>query len=165
MDKKDEIKFWFLKKTYVIVGAIITGFILALASRGGERFNHNQNETVKFDGLEYSIIRVEKKAYDLYEDYIDLKVTFKIKNTSKETKSYSSWNFGVTNKKGEEITKAGVITNDGTYLKSGDLDPGKEVEGAISWIVKKDATDIRVRYTKDFLTNSNKYDFQWSLDK
>ena len=163
-NKKDDIKFWFFKKIYVLVTALIAGVIIGLASLGGERFNHKQNETIKFEGVEYSITKVERKPVDLYEDYVELKVTIKIKNKSKETKSYSSWNFSVTNKKEEEITKAGMVTDDGTYLKSGDLEPGEEIEGALSWFIKKDATDIRVRYVKEMFNTSGKYDFQWSLD-
>ena len=81
-----------------IIAIIVSAIVITTFSKG-ETNIYKQKETVKYDGAEYSITKVEKKPYELDEDYYVLKITIKINNTSNtnannnKTKTKSiSWN-------------------------------------------------------------------------
>lgn len=160
---KEIIKEKLLKYSLAFVGGLLIVIIPAMSFRG-ETNIYKQNETAKFNDVEYKIIKVEKLPYDLDEDYDQLKVTIKISNTGKSTVKYNDFNFSIANKNNEDIAKNGLFYDDGTYLDSGSLDPGKSVEGAVSCLIKKDAKDLRIRYYENLLSKANEYAFQWAID-
>lgn len=161
---KDEIEIKVIKFGITAVVTIIATLLTAIFFKGGELKLYKQNETVKYKDVEYSIVKVEKNQSKIYEDYNDLKVTFKITNKSKSTAKYSSFDYYITNKNNENVGRGSIVEDDGTFLDSGDLEPGESVVGAISFCIKKDATDLRVRYSEELLKTVDKFDFQWALD-
>lgn len=165
---KEKIKDWLeeksIKLALSIIGTILMTLVAISAAKGEVKI-YKQNDIVKYEGAEYRITKVEKREHDLYEDYYDFRVTVKITNTSKKDIEYDSHNYYIANKDGEDIAKAGMAYDDGTYLESGTLKPGESVEGVVSWNIKKDAKDIRVRYFKDIiLATKDDFEFQWKIN-
>lgn len=163
IETKERIKEKLLKLALMAVGMVLFAIVTVVFS-GGETKLYKQNEAVKYEGAEYKIIKIEKEQHDLYEEYNNFKVTIKITNTSKETVKYSDMNYYLVNINGEEVTKPGLAVDDGTYLENGSLKPGESIKGVISWIVKKDAEDLRIRYYKSLFSKDNEYEFQWALE-
>ena len=163
-ETKENIKYRLLKLSLSLVGVVLFTIIAVVSSRGEVKI-YKQDDTIELDGVEYEIVKLEKNEDELDDDNNDLKVTIKITNNSKKTVEYSKLNYFLINRDGEEVTKPGLARDDGTFLGSGELEPGEEVKGAISWTVKKNAKDLRIRYYKNsFFSKDNEFEFQWELD-
>lgn len=146
-----------------IIAIIVSAIVITTFSKG-ETNIYKQKETVKYDGVEYSITKVEKKPYELDEDYYVLKITIKINNTSNTTVNYSYYNYSLTNNKDEDITKAAFIYDEDPSLDSGSLEPGESIEGIVFWAVKKGSNNLRVRYYDNILSKTDEFKFQWSIN-
>ncbi len=167
-EKKQKIKDYIEEKAIkyglIIIGILATMAITYFSSKGEVKI-YKQNKAVEYEGAEYKITKVEKLQDELHEDYYDLRVTVKITNIGKKEIEYSHTNFYISNKAEEKITVPGLVEDDGTLLESGTLAPGENVEGIISWNVKKDAKDLRIRYFTDIIkANKGEFEFQWALD-
>ena len=133
----------------VIVGVEVIG--------GNDNRSYSQDETVTYEGVKYSITKVET-------DDECIMVTVKINNKSDKTVSYDDLYFNLLNQKGKQFDKKPLVIDDGTILPSGKLKPNEKVEGKIVWL-KEDYKNLRVRYYENSLmADIDDYKFEWSLD-
>lgn len=141
-------------KVIIIIAIVIVGIEII---GGNYKRNYLQDETVTYEGVKYSITKVET-------DDECIMVTIKINNKSDKTVSYGDLDFVLLNQKGKQFDKKPLVIDDGTILPDGKLKPNEKVEGKIVWL-KQDYKNLRVRYYENILMDDiDDYKFEWSLD-
>ena len=141
-------------KIIIIIAIVVVG--IKIIGGNGSR-NYSQDETVTYEGVKYSITKVDT-------DDECILITVRINNKSDKTVSYGDIYFSLLNQKGEQFDKKPLVVDDGTILPSGKLKPNEKVEGKIIWL-KKDYKNLRIRYYENVLMNDiDDYKFEWSLD-
>lgn len=120
-----------------------------------EKTEFAQGETVNFKGVEYTVTNVEKtkgneidSAKDGYEYVI---VSIKIENKSDEKIPYSSLNWKMENSNGQEEGEAITIVDSDTALDIGELNPGGNVEGTISFEEPEGDTGLKLNFYDNIL--------------
>jgi hypothetical protein len=158
-------------KVLLILGVIfiISGlFIIMGGSEEEFKTDYTQEEVVTYEGVNYSIIKVEKtqgnnEFWKPKEGKEFVKVTIKIENNSDDKISYNTLDWQMVNADGVEDS-FGTFTadeNDDEMLSSGELEPKGKVEGALVWEQKIGDDNLRLRYY-DNMFNSD-YTFQFKL--
>ena len=163
------------KKQSHIVGWILLGVLILLivsCAMGGEeevpfQKDYSQNEVVTYEGVNYSILKVEKTQGnnefikpDDGNEYV--KVTIRIENNSNEKISYNALDWQMVNADGVEDAWGTITADDDKELSSGDLDAGGKVEGVLVWEQKIGDDNLRLRYYGDIFDEG--YTFQFKLD-
>lgn len=146
------------RRWYTVFFAIIIFPIIIISITGCEKRGYLQDETITYNGGEYSITKVSKD-----DEYIV--VTIKIKNISDKDLKYSDFNFIMLNQSGKQVDVKSLGVDDGTVLNNGTLKPNEEVEGTITWLQDKKNKSLRIRYYENpIMTEIDDYEFEWSLD-
>ncbi len=174
--KKQGMKLW-----KIILGVIVVvGVIGAIAGGGSkkpsskeaegndgsnstekneEKTEFAQNETVVFEGVEFTVTNVEKTTGSQYdtskEGYEYVIVTVKIENKSEEKISYNSLNWKMENSKGQETDTAFTIVDTDTALNSGDLNAGGMIEGTLTFEEPQGDTGLKLNYYDNALFDDN----------
>ena len=147
-----------IRKLYIFLVAIIIFPIIIISITGCEKRGYLQDDTITYNGGEYSITKVSKD-----DEYIV--VTIKIKNISDKDLKYSDFNFIMLNQSGKQVDVKSLVVDDGTVLNNGTLKPNEEVEGTITWLQDKKNKSLRIRYYENpIMTEIDDYEFEWSLD-
>ena len=159
-----------------IVKWILLGvFVLLLIScfAGGEekedfKKDYKQNEVVTFEGVNYSITKVEKtkgsnEYFQAKEGYEFVKVTIKIENNSDKKISYNALDFQMVNGDGVEASIYSITAEEDVMLDFGELDAGGTVEGVIIWEQKENDNNLKLRYYDNVLFD-DEYTFQFLLN-
>ncbi len=96
-----------------------------------------QTETAIDEGVNYSIVNVEKFAKKEYSEakagYEYVLVKVKIENKSDKKISYNPYDWKMQNSLGQEIDSTYVFASNDTRLNSGDLLTNGIIEGTIVW--------------------------------
>ncbi len=146
------------RKLYIFLVAIIIVPIIVVSLTGCERRDYLQDDTITYNGGEYSITKVSKD-----DEYIV--VTIKIKNVGDKDLEYSDFNFVMLNQSGKQVDVKSLVFDDGTVLTNGTLKPNEEVEGTITWLQDKKNKSLRIRYYENpIMTEIDDYEFEWSLE-
>lgn len=130
--------------------------------------DYKQNEVVTFEGVNYSITKVEKtkgsnEYFQAKEGYEFVKVTIKIENNSDKKISYNALDFQMVNGDGVEASTYSITAEDDIELGSGELDAGGKIEGTIIWEQKQGDEGLKVRYYENVLFD-DEHTFQFILD-
>lgn len=142
---------------YTVLSILIVP-IIVVSLTGCERRDYSQDDTITYNGGEYSVTKVSKD-----DEYIV--VTIKIKNISDKDLKYSDFNFIMLNQSGKQVDLKSLVVDDGTVLSNGTLKPNEEVEGSITWLQDKKNKSLRIRYYENpIMTEIDDYEFEWSLD-
>ena len=124
-----------------------------------EKTEFAQNETVVFEGVEFTVTNVEKTTGSQYdtskEGYEYVIVTVKIENKSEEKISYNSLNWKMENSKGQETDTAFTIVDTDTALNSGDLNAGGMIEGTLTFEEPQGDTGLKLNYYDNALFDDN----------
>ena len=143
--------------TIILIAIIVVPIIVV--SLTGEKRGYSQKDTITYENAEYRITKVEKD-----DEYVT--TTIKIKNIGDEPVSYSDMNFIMLNPKGKVIERlGGFFYEEDNMLSSGELAPGEEVEGKVSFKANGKNKDLRIRYYENIIRSEiDDYKFEWSLD-
>ena len=134
-----------------------------------EKRNKNeffQDETVEYNGVEYSILRVEKNSG---KDFVKPKsgyeyvvVFIKIENRSNDKISYNPLDWQMENSKGQETSYTIAGGDNDTALSSGDLNPNGYVEGSIAFEQPVGDSGLKLNYYDNILLTKSP-DFQFII--
>lgn len=149
-------------KKIVWIGVAALLLCIAFAACGGDddesqeqpveevKTEFAQDETVNYEGVEFSVLKVEKSDGDDFDtpkkgsEYVI--VTVKIENKSAEKISYNSFDWKMENSNGQETDTTFTTIDSDTTLSSGDLNPGGTVEGTLAFEEPKGDQGLKLNY-------------------
>lgn len=128
----------------------------------------NQNETVKFKGIKFSITNVEKHKGTKYNKPKDgfeyVEVTIKIENTSEEKYDYSPLDWKMQNSQGQELdTNFSALKDYDEQLDYADLRPGGTVTGKLGFEQPKGDAGLYLNYYDNIVWDED-YSFQIKIN-
>lgn len=148
-----------MKKILKIGLGIMCVFVMSACSSSSSDDNnkkeetkteYKQDETVTFEGVEYTITDVKKTTGEGYDQAKDGKeyviVSLKIENKSDEKVSYNPYDWKMENSNGQEESQTFTTVDDDTTLSSGDLNKGGKVEGTIAFEEPKGDDGLKLNY-------------------
>lgn len=126
-----------------------------------------QNETVEYKGVKYTVVKVEKsngKQYNEPKDgYEFIEVTIKIENTSEEKYSYNSYYWKMENSQGQELDESMLYLNEyDDALGTGDLKKGGVVTGKLGFEQPKDDKKLYLNFYDNIFDED--YSFQIKIN-
>lgn len=179
--KKQGMALW-LKIAIVIVVLAVLGSILGSSEEPSssetqekndnkideEKKTFNQNETVEYKGIKYTILKVEKtngKTYNKPKDgYEFIEVTIKIENTSDDKYSYSSYDWKMENSQGQELDGSPLyLIEYDDDLGSAELKTGGVVTGKLGFEQPKADNGLYLNYYENFVWDDD-FSFQIKID-
>lgn len=121
------------------------------------------NEPVKYKGLELSVTKVEKSNGDDFDKPKDgmeyVIVTVKYKNAGEEKISYNPYDFKMLNSKGQITDQALTSVDSSTSLSGGELAPGGEISGTITFEQPKGDAGLKLQYTGSWFSSDADIEF------
>ena len=113
----------------------------------------SQDEVVTYNDVEFTVTGVEKHMGDEYDTPKDgseyVTVSIKIENKSDEKISYNPYDWKMENSNGQE-TDTAIVLND-SELESGDLNPGGNVEGTLTFEEPQGDKGLKLNYYDNML--------------
>lgn len=113
----------------------------------------SQDEVVKYNGVEFTVTEVKKHMGDEFDTPKDgceyVTVGIKIVNNSEEKISYNPYDWKMENSNGQETDTSIVLTD--TELSSGDLNPGGNVEGTLTFEEPQGDEGLKLNYYDNML--------------
>lgn len=135
-------------------------------SKKENKTEFNQNETVTYKNVAYTITNVEHSNGTEWNKPAEGKefviVTIKIENKSKSKISYNGFDWKMQNSSGQEDSETFTTINNDTNLSSGDLISGGVKEGTIAFEQPIDDDSLKLNYYDNLL--SKDYSFQIKLN-
>lgn len=157
---------------WVLLGLFALIIVACVAGNGkDEKENlvkdYKQDQVVKYNDVEYSIVKVEKtqgtNEFCMPSEGNEfVKVTVKIKNNRDEKISFNALDWQMVNADGIEDAWGAIICDGEELFGSGDLDAGGTYEGLLVWEQKIGDDNLRLRYYTNLLLD-DEYTFQWKL--
>lgn len=128
----------------------------------------NQDETVDFKGIKFTVTNVEKHQGSKYnkpkDGYEYVEVTIKIENTSEEKYDYGPSDWKMQNSQGQELdTSSLALKNYDEQLDYADLIPGGTVTGKLGFEQPKGDTGLYLNYYDNFVWDED-YSFQIKIN-
>ncbi len=158
------------KLKFVLLTIVALLAVVLLFGGSGEEFrtDYTQEEVVTYNGVNYSITKVEKtqgknEYWKPKQGYEFVKVTIKIENNSDSKISYNMLDWQMVNSDGVEESFGTFTLDDDITLGSGELEPNGKVEGVLVWEEKKNDDNLRLRYYYNVLFDTE-YTFQFKLN-
>ena len=111
-------------------------------------------DVVQMNDKELTVLEIEKSNGNEYsslksgEEYVIVSV--KITNAGKKEISYNSYDFEMSNSKGQILQHSYSNIHEDTELHYGELEPGGTVEGTVLFEQPKDDEKLQLQYTANF---------------
>lgn len=126
----------------------------------------NQNETVTYKNVKYTITNVEKYTARNYDEAKDgqefVTVHIKIENNSDSTIDYNSYDWKMQNSNGQLDDVAFTIADSDTALHSGQLISGGSKEGTLTFEEPIGDSSLKLTYYENIIYKD--FAFQINLD-
>lgn len=156
----------FLYAILGIIVIIIVGSIIASNEEKARKKEFAQNEVATYDGVEYSIVNVDRsngKQYFEAKDGMEyIIITIKIENKSDEKISYNTLNWKLADGTGDEKDYA-IFGNDTEKdLNSGDLNIGGTKIGTLAFEIPKGDNNLTLKYYDTILSDERAFEFSIS---
>lgn len=117
---------------------------------GSKKDTYGINEAGTYKKTTITVTKVEKSsgsAFDTPKDGMEYVIVHvKIQNNGKEKISYNPFDYKMLNSKGQIVDHGFITVDSDTALDSGELAPGGEVEGTISFEQPKDDAGLVLEY-------------------
>lgn len=118
---------------------------------------YKQNETVTYEGVEYTVTDVKKTTGEDFDQAKDGKeyviVSLTIENKSEEKVSYNPYDWKMENSNGQEESQTFTTVDNDTALSSGDLNKGGKVEGTIAFEEPQGDDGLKLNYYDNALVD------------
>ena len=120
-------------------------------------------ESGTYKGVTITVTKVEKSegtSIDSPKDGMEFVIVHvKIENTGKKNISYNPFDYKIINSKKQITDQAFTIVDSDTALSSGELAPGGEIEGTISFEQPKDDENLILQYYDNMFNSSPSMEF------